>query len=216
MSIVNPAPVEQSSLDRAAKMLAGIDGGLEKAMRDAASRAASKIRSGSTAAVRERYAISAAEVRSNAGVKIRYDYKNGVNAEVSFHGRKIPLYRFAGATPAQPAYDTSRWVKVPVRGEMAWVHPGCPASGHQLRSTSPARFENAFVARMKTGHVGIFERNGSATSDGGDAVKEIMGSAVPQMVGSEEVREKLLKDAAEKFEERLDHNVMAILSGYMR
>lgn len=101
---------------------------------------------------------------------------------------------------------------------MTWVHPGVPAYGHQRRDTSPARFDHAFVARMSSssGHTGIFERTGEKTAKGSDEIQEIMGSSVPQMLGSREVEEKLADEAAKAFAERLDHNVPAILSGYWR
>ena len=41
-----------------------------------------------------------------------------------------------------------------------------------------------------------------------------MGSSVPQMLGSPEVEEKLAREAMEKFEERLDHETLAILNGW--
>lgn len=94
------------------------------------------------------------------------------------------------------------------------MHPGITAAGHQLKSTSPERIPNTFVARMGSGHTGIFERTGGATASDGDAIREIMGSSVPQMLGSEEVSEKLGQETMEKFEERLDHEIIRILNGW--
>ena len=95
------------------------------------------------------------------------------------------------------------------------MHPGVAAAGHALNSTSPYRFENAFVARMGSGHTGIFERTGGMTGHDKDEVEELYGPSVPQMLGSEEVAEKLTKEAMESFEKDLDHAILAILSGYM-
>ena len=52
------------------------------------------------------------------------------------------------------------------------------------------------------------------TADGSDAIKEIMGSSVPQMLGKEEVQESLVNGAMRKFDERLDHEVATILNGW--
>lgn len=41
-----------------------------------------------------------------------------------------------------------------------------------------------------------------------------MGSSVPQMVGNEEVAQRLAEGAMQKFEERLDHEILRILNGY--
>ena len=208
--------VGQEAIDQAKKLLAGVEGGMDKAVKEALSRAAAHLRANSVKAIRERYAISAANIRANENVKISYNYQNGPTAAVMFYGKKIPLYRYDGAAPAQPTKDTSKRTMAMVNGEYRWVHPGVAARGHQLKSTSPTQFADAFVARMESGHVGIFERTGASTAKGGDAIEELMGSSVPQMLGSPEVAEKLAKESMLKFEERLDHNVLAILSGYMR
>ena len=47
----------QEVLDRAAALLAGIDGGMEKAVKSAMSRAVSGLRSNTVKAIREKYAI---------------------------------------------------------------------------------------------------------------------------------------------------------------
>ena len=67
---------------------------------------------------------------------------------------------------------------------------------------------------MKSGHVGIFERTGGATSTGNDALQEFMGSSVPQMVGSEDVQQTLVDETMKKFDERLEHEINAIINGW--
>lgn len=214
MSTVRVEAAGQETLDRAKKLLAGIEGGMDKAVKNALDRAVSHLRSHSAQAIRERYAISVANIRASENVRVSYNYHNGPTAAVMFYGSKIPLYRYDGAAPAQPTPDTSKWVEAMVNGAYRWVHPSVAAQGHQLKSTSPTQFRHAFTARMQSGHVGIFERNGKADGKGGDAIKELMGSSVPEMLGSEEVSEKLAQDSMKKFEERLDHEVLRILSGW--
>lgn len=214
MSTVRVEATSQETLDRAAKLLAGVEGGMDKAVKNALDRAVSHLRSHSAQAIRERYAISVANIRASENVKVSYNYHSGVQAAVMFAGQKIPLYRFDGAAPAHPTPDTSKWVEAMVNGQYRWVHPSVAAQGHQLKDTSPTQFRHAFTAQMKSGHVGIFERNGKASGDGGDAIDELMGSSVPQMLGSEEVSEKLARESMQKFEERLDHEVLRILSGW--
>ncbi len=205
------------AIDWAIRLLAGIEGGMEKALRSATSRAAARLRSANVQAVRERYAISAANIRENENVQITYSYNSGVQAFVRFGGERIPLYRFDGASPSQPTRDTSARLPV-MAGEDHWrmMYPSVPAAGHVLKRTSPRSFSHAFVARMKSGHVGIFERTGGMTSNGKDELEELFGPSVPQMLGNEEVEEKLAAEAMGTFEKELDHSVMAILNGYMR
>lgn len=205
---------DQGVVEKAAKLLAGIDGGIDKALRSASSRSTSHLRSQSTKAIRERYAISAANVKANQNISVKYSYGSGVQATISFRGNKIPLFKYSGASPSSPSYDKSR--TIPIQGANGWrmMHPGKPAKGHQLKGSSPANFKNAFVARMASGHIGIFERTGGQTSNDRAEVKEIMGSSVPQMLGSEEVEQSLAESTMAKFEERLDHEVLALLNGW--
>ena len=214
--------VDQDAVDQAKKLLAGVEGGMDKAVKEALSRAAAHLRANSVKAIRERYAISAANIRANENVQISYNYQNGPTAAVMFYGKKIPLYRYDGAAPAQPTKDTSKRTLAMVNGEYRWVHPGVAARGHQRKDTSPTQYHHAFTAQMPSGHIGIFQQKlnekgeTEVSRSGGDAIEELMGSSVPQMLGSPEVAEKLAKESMQKFEERLDHNVLAILSGYMR
>jgi len=211
----------QDTLDRAEKLLTGIPGGIEKAIRNAMARSASHLRAQSTKAARERYDIKAANIRDAENAKISYSCQNGVQVHVVFAGQRIPLYRFGGASPSTPTKDTRE--RAPVmfgtyanpQDKWKLLYPSVPARGHVLRSTSPATFQHAFVARMKsTGHVGIYERTGGMTSNDKDEIEELFGPSVPQMLGQEEVADKLTKEAMEKFEERLDHEINAILNGW--
>lgn len=205
---------DEGGLERAEKLLAGITGGMEKAVRAAMSRAVSHMRSENVKAVRERYAIKAANIRDEENVKVSYTYENGVQAHISFSGRRIPLYRFDGAAPLNPTQDTSKTIDALVGGEWRTTHPGVAAQGHVLKDTAPTKFDEAFVARMKNGHTGIFERTGGSTSSGKDELRELFGPSVPKMLEQENVREKLTEDAMQIFNERLDHEVQRILNGW--
>lgn len=41
-----------------------------------------------------------------------------------------------------------------------------------------------------------------------------MTPKIPQMVGNEEVRENIADEAWKKFDERLDHEIMALMNGW--
>jgi len=214
MSIVQMEAAGQDALDRASRLLAGIEGGLDKAVRSAVARSVTHLRSSSTKAIRERYAISTANIRANENVKVRYSYQNGVQATVTYAGVKIPLYRYDGVSPKLPGQDTSKSVRAMIDEQWKTIHPSLPAYGHQLNGTAPAHLQDAFVAQMKSGHIGIFERTGDTAGNGREEIREIMGSSVPQMIGSPEVENTLATQTLQKFEERLDHEVNAILNGW--
>ncbi len=205
----------QAAIERAKALLAGIPGGVDKAMKASMSRTVDRLRRESNQAIREKYDITDAGIRAEKNVRVRYNYQNGVQATVTFSGRKIPLYRFGGAYPKVPTQDIAAGRKpVMVKGAWTMQYQGVAARGHQFQDTSPTQFMDAFVAQMKSGHIGIFERTGGSTSEGSDAIREIMGSSVAQMVGNQQVAQKLTERAYETFETELDKAVYRILTGW--
>lgn len=205
----------QAAIERAKALLAGIPGGVDKAMKASMSRTVDKLRRESNQAIREKYDITDAGIRSEKNVRVRYSYQNGVQATVTFSGRKIPLYRFGGAYPKVPTQDIAAGKKpVMVKGAWTMQYQGVAARGHQFQDTGPTQFMDAFVAQMKPGHIGIFERTGGSTSKGSDAIREIMGSSVAQMVGNQQVAQGLTERAYETFETELDKAVYRILTGW--
>ncbi len=208
MSVVKVEAFGGDSLERANLLLASFPDGAKKAIKAAMPRAVSHLRTKSTERIRERYAISAKNVRSDETVKVKYNIGEGVEATVTFSGGKIPLYRYDGTTPKQPSWDRSRLVRGLTKEGWKLLPAGKPARAHVLKDTAPTLFEHAFVATMNSsGHKGIFERNGAGIS-------EIMGLSVAQMVGNEEVAEKLAEDASKKFEQRMEHEINRLLNGW--
>ena len=205
----------QAAIERAKALLAGIPGGVDKAMKASMSRTVDRLRRESNQAIREKYDITDTGIRAEKNVRVRYSYQNGVQATVTFSGRKIPLYRFGGAYPKVPTQDIAAGRKpVMVKGAWTMQYQGVAARGHQFQDTSPTQFMDAFVAQMKSGHIGIFERTGGSTSEGSDAIREIMGSSVAQMVGNQQVAQRLTERAYETFETELDKAVYRILTGW--
>ena len=208
----------QAAIERAKALLAGIQGGVDKAMKASMSRTVDRLRRESNQAIREKYDITDAGIRAEKNVRVRYSYQNGVQATVTFSGHKLPLYRFGGS-PKTPEVHRNRTVQAIVKGERVWVHPSVQASGHQFGSTGPSPLtkygNDAFVQRMpKSGHIGIFVRTGGQTAEDSEAIEELMGPSVAQMVGNLEVAEKLAGEAYQSFESELDKAVYRILTGW--
>lgn len=215
MSTVRLDVAGGEALNRAKVLLENIPGGVDAAVKAAMSKATAKVRQSSTVAIQEQYDIAAGDIRANQAIKSRSRTgPGGVEATVTFSGKRIPLHRYGGAYPKFPTKDIKAGRKpVMVKGVWTRQYQGVAAKGHQFRNTSPKEFFTAFVARMKSGHVGIFERTGGVTSEGSDAIRELMGSSVPQMVGKETVAQKLAEDAYSTFEQNLDAAVLRILNG---
>lgn len=212
-----------SSFRRAEKMLANIPDGLEKAVRSAAKRVESYLKYASAKEIRDRYAIYHKTVRDEETAKVSYSFENGLELNVRFSGYKIPLYRFMGSAPKVPTKDTSRRFPVAIDAtyplgvrKLKWrsLYPSVAAQGHVLKSTAPYRFERAFVAKMSNGHIGIWERTGLTTKRDKAEIEELYGPSVPQMLGNDEVANRVMDDAHKKFDERLDHEIIRLLNGW--
>ncbi len=214
MSVVTVQAFGGESISRAEKMLFGIKGGVEKAVRSALPRAASSLRSEAVKEIRKKYDISAANIRARHNVSVKYTYGANSAAVVRFSGKKIPLHRYNGTSPVNPEYDSAKTAIAVINGVKKPVHPGVTASAHQLKGTSPKKIPGAFVAKMKSGHIGIFKRTGGVTSSGSDEIRELQGSSVPQMLGSDEVETALGKRASDVFEQRMEHEISRILNGW--
>jgi len=202
------------SLDRAQKLLAGIPDGLHRALQSAISRTTDTVRTHSSRAISGVYAISATNLRSNVNVKSSFKTSSdSIVGQITFSGTKLPLYRY-DVWPKNPLKDRHRNVQAVINGQWRTVNPGVAASGHQLRSTGRTKFENSFIARMSSGHYGMFERTGGFTSNGGHAIREIMGSSYSQMLANTDVQDDITAKAAETFDKRMDAEINRILNGF--
>lgn len=200
------------ALERAMALLNNIPHGFNRAFRSVMKQSAQYVRSNHVKALRKRYAISAGNVRAEEKVSVQYSHRNGAQVVVNFAGKRIPLARFDGAAPQRPTFDMNQYLPVNIgtRGAPKWrrVHPGVTARGHVLRHTAPQELEGAFVAAFSSGHIGIFER-----INGGDVMSELYSPSTPQMLGSQEVSDLLLKEVDSHTEDWIEQVVLKILNG---
>ncbi len=182
---------EQSAkvLDNATRLLAGIPGGIEKATQSALTRAATSGRSGAAREVGKLYHLKAADFKKYTNT---YQHIRRAGDEISvgiqFRGYHIPLIRF------NSRFTSSGRIKVQVS-----------------RSSSPEEFKHVFRAEMASGHIGLFERAGKNRLP----IEQKFGPSVPQMMGANPTLAPAIGDKVRKtFEERMDHEILAILNGW--
>ena len=124
--------VSPELLHNAEQQLADIPGGIEIAMKRAMNRATAHLRTQSTREIRKRYDIARKDIRAEQNITTSYRYFNGVEAKISFRGKKIPLWRYGGSSPSKPTVNTEKTVMAIVNGNLRPVHPGIAATGHQF------------------------------------------------------------------------------------
>lgn len=183
--------IAEDSLDKATRLLAGISGGVYKAVGSALSRAAAAGKTAAKGAVTKEYTISQSEFLArtrNINHFIR-ESSGGLSVVFGFRGNVIPLMKF------NTRVNGSGQIVTQVK-----------------RSGSAETLNRAFSANMG-GHRGIYERIG----DSRFPVKELFGPATPQMMlANEAVTDEIDAKMAETYEKRIDHEILRILNGWGR
>lgn len=181
--------ITSDTIERVETLLAGVPKGAERAFSAAINRGLSHTKTQAFKRVKEVYAVKQSALDEATKTRIEKASTGNLAGYVSFSGVKIPLYKFS-VTPKE--VGTGRKVR-------AGVMKG-----------GGAIFQDAFIARMKSGHTGIFERVTSKRFP----IEEKMGLSAAQMVQREEIIDQLSQEAQEKVDERLKHEINRILNGY--
>lgn len=183
--------IAEDSLDKATRLLAGINGGVYKAVGSALTRAAAAGKTAAKQPVTKEYTISQSEFLARTrdiNHFVRED-SGGLSVVFGFRGNVIPLMKFSTHV------NSSGQVVTQVK-----------------RSGSAATLDRAFSAQMG-GHRGVYERIGPSRFP----VKELYGPATPQMMYSnEEVTDEIERKVADTYEKRIDHEILRLLNGWGR
>lgn len=181
--------ITSETIERTQTLLAGIPKGAERAFSSAINRGLSHAKTQAFKQVKTVYAVKQSALNEATTTRVQKASTGNLAGYVSFSGVKIPLYKFQ-VTPKEPR-----------KGQK--VRAGVMKGGD-------ATFDNAFIAKMKNGHIGIFERITSRRLP----IEEKMGLSAAQMVQNEVIMDQLTKEAQEKVDERLKHEIDRILNGY--
>lgn len=191
--IVNLSISDNSSggavLERAAKLLAGFPGGIEKASLSAVRRAASSGQTGAAREVNKLYYIKTGDFKKYTTSKQSVRKSgNEISVGVTFGGYHIPLIRFNTRLTSSGRIST------------------------QVRRDSAAKvFQRAFRAETESGHINIFERVGRSRLP----ISDFYGPSVPQMMGANpELSKAVAEKMSQTFEERMEHEITAIMNGW--
>ena len=181
--------ITSEAIERTQTLLAGIPKGAERAFSSAINRGLSHTKTQAFKQVKKVYAVKQSALNEATTTKVQKASTGNLAGYVSFSGVKIPLYKFQ-------------------------VTPKEPRKGQKVRAAvmkgGGATFDSAFIAKMRSGHIGIFERITSRRLP----IEEKMGLSAAQMVKNEVIMDQLTKEAQEKVDERLKHEIDRILNGY--
>ena len=177
------------NLDRVTRLLAGIPGGVYKAVGSAIKRAAQRGLTVGMKIVSEEYAISQGELKrrtKNINTVVK-DEKGSYSVTFGYRGNVIPLIQF------DTRIDRSGRVMTRV-----------------LRQNARQALDRAFVASVGS-HTGVFERVTKARKP----IKELFGpSAVQAFYAREETVDKMDEEIIKTYERRIDHEITRVLNGW--
>ena len=183
--------VGDGSIDRVTKMLAGISHGVDKAMGSAIKRAASSGEAYAARVIRDEYHVSASDFKQYTKSKRHIITQGGsTTVDIEFKGFHIPLLKF------DTKFGKDGRVTTRVK-----------------RTSGKTVLDNAFKATMPSGHIGIFER----VSGERNPIEEKFGPSTPQMMSyNDDISQEIGDKVRETFEERIEHEMNAILNGWRR
>jgi hypothetical protein len=165
---------------------------INKAINRAAKRAADTAKAESVRQLTSEYTLPASEIRETIATRNIGSDKLGAVMDISSGPFALP--KFKGVTPKE--------VMPPAKGP---VHA-------QIKKGGGATLKQAFIAKMKSGHVGVYERQGEKPFP----IDQKFGPSTPSMFGREndtEINKAVRKLAGETFDKRVQHELERLLNG---
>ncbi len=182
--------IDAEQIKRAELLLKNIPGGIDKAIVRAINRSVESAQTAAVKKVKDRYYIKAGDVRKTIKIK-KANYSDRI-AIIRATGSPVALSKFS-VTPSKPPKKRR---KTPVKVRV-------------LKGESPKSLTHAFVTRLSSGHIGVFERVGKARYP----IKQFYGPSVPQMLGHDSVVKYVEERAKEQLIKRFDHEIERLLRG---
>lgn len=179
-----------NQIELAKLMLGHIPGAVPKALASAINRAAEGARADAVTKTKEEYTITASRVRET--ISIRKASTSNLSAAVTSRGRPRALSYYK----IRPGKATKRR---PADGVYA-----------QVKRSGGGTIAKSFVAKMSSGHVGVFNRTGASRFP----IVQRHGPSVAQMLESKSVSQAVEAGAARRIDDRLNHEINRLLARY--
>jgi hypothetical protein len=165
---------------------------INKAINRAAKRAANTAKAETARQIPKEYSLPAAEVRKTIFTRSIGGGQVGAVMQISSSPYALPA--FQGVTPR----ETMPPAKGPVRA--------------QVKKGGGAELGVAFVTKLKSGHVGVFERKTEARTP----LDQLFGPSTPGMFGREQetpVNTAVIEKTGEMFQKRVIHELEWLMYG---
>lgn len=188
--------VDARGIEQAQELLKDIPGASKKAVSTALRKSLRNAKKEAVKKVRERYTIRKAGYVSRT-IKMKVENMTGI---LSSKGTVNDLSYFKTNPKTVPK-------RRPPKGKYLYS---------QVVKGQGGTIAHAFLAKMKSGHVGVFQRAGHGASNASLPISKLSGPSTPQMLGSPSVTEFVAKKMLERMDKNLEHEIDAFLKGYRR
>lgn len=177
---------QNNCTEKAEMFLRNLGRQAQPAIARALNRVAKGVPTDSVKEVRKEYNVKAGPVRKS--FEIKKAKPAALEARAKASGHKVPLINF-GARPSSPGRRK-------------------PALGVSVQVKKQRKvLRHSFVARMKSGHIGVFQREGEFRLP----IEQKFGPSIPEMISNEKVINLIQENANERFKKNLDHEIDYVL-----
>lgn len=180
---------EARGMRDAIRRLGALDGDVRKSVYSALNRVSQRLKTESGRKARETYIVKSKDVTQQ--VVLRRGSVSNLSSELRWKGGSIPIIKFR-TNPKSVGGKRPRALKAAIK-----------------RAGGNKKVDGAFLARMSSGHVGVFRRSARRRLP----VEELYGPAVPVMLNNPEITEHLERVAIEEMDKRLEHELNRRLGG---
>ncbi|MRN51987.1 phage tail protein [Paenibacillus monticola] len=181
--------VEARGIREALRRVGSLETDVRKSFYSALNRTSQRLKTESGRKVKETYLVKSKAVTDQ--VVLRRGSISNLSSELRWKGGNIPIINFR-TNPKVVGGKKPRVLKAAIK-----------------RAGGNKKVDGAFIARMSSGHVGIYRRSARSRLP----VEELYGPAVPVMLNNPEVVDHLESVAIDEMDKRLEHELNRRLGG---
>lgn len=198
--------IDTKQLDLARLMLQDVKNGLPRAIQGAINTSLTQARRDFYDAIRKEYTLQKVSSNHKEAISMSRASPANLSGSLRYRGVGIPLINFK-VTPKRPARRNPHKVRV-----ISEVHAG-----------KAELWNHAFIAKMKTGHLGVFTRTGKFNQvhrvgkrrSGNvrrESIVQRFSTSIPAMIAYVEEHDPNLRDRLQKVaENKLNEQIIKIL-----
>ena len=197
--------IDDKELEKAQKLLGGIENGVKRAITSAINHSLGKAKTKLKKKITQEYYIKSSDVEKTLSIK------------------KANYSTLAGTISSRSKRTSLTKLKIKKSGTS--ILSGVKKSnGIKLLQGKDNLFGRPFTAKMKNGHIGVFQRKTKqrirvgmvSSSEQENPIQELYTLSIPQMAGEKGVQKYIEEEAEKMVNERFEHEVERILKGYIK